>query len=914
MSGESIDFIFSEEGVLGGLKNYRKRQGQIDMAQAVQKALTQSQYLVAEAGTGTGKTFAYLVPVLMSGGRAIVATYSLTLQDQLFSKDTTKLAELLRHPCSVVKIKGVSNYVCLERLDKLVKNSWHKINTQARKKAKNEEDKKLGHQIDMFAEADEDSNAESQIKLNQPLLAEYVQNEIALQPKDLEKIEAYIKCLEAGEDDDMASLMYNLDGKDMKDLGEISSLRRYLKHKNVLQSVSDTICRHAVIRINYEKCLGAKDCPFTRYCPYQKAKDKAKKAKLVILNHSMFCRLSDATRTAELKQQDRDLAENEKDSTESPKGIFTDFDLCIIDEAHHFPQVVKDTFSRMLSTESFARVAAQIDNLLPKLIGIYGEDRTLCDMMEEIMNCSYAFQNKIEAFVGALKRVIPPENPERYQRFLGGGKGADTTMSQNNEQLMDGNLVYGLGSEAYNVASGFHEQFVKFMGLFNRYGTFANQELEALWQAYQTNNDNDDANDFDDAKKTSLLSEKFYRSSLINSALKALKSEQKDIRQAQDKQVDKGFYISEARSLRSELEYLRDTMIEIGQFIEEYFVELLFGRPFDNTQNYRSASWRENNNRVNFELQICPYSAGAEFRKRILDIGSFANTGFVFTSATIGTGVANTSSFNRSNFGANASSSEDKDTSREQLATFTHELLLPPEKTNTLLAESPFAYDTHGLLYVPEIFGKFDDPKGMNSLVLVEGIAPVLRKVSGGILVLCTAMRSVKYLYDAFKKDPTLRKRTILRQEEGSNRMELVNKFRDNGRAILIGTKSFWEGVDIQGSALSAVVIDKLPFPAPGVSLRAEREYAQNVLHQLPFIAVDLPRAIIDLKQGVGRLIRCESDRGVVIICDPRLLNAKKKSYRTQIMSALPKFAYTENEPVVLDFLGRLKRNKGKDA
>ena len=899
MSGESIDYIFSEEGVLGGLKNYRKRQGQIDMAQAVQKALTQSQHLVAEAGTGTGKTFAYLVPVLMSGGRAIVATYSLTLQDQLFSKDIVKLAELLKHPCSVVKIKGVSNYVCLERLHKLVKNSWHKINTQAQKKAEIE----IGHQVDMFAEADEDSNAESQKKSNQPWLPEYAQSEIALQPKDLERIEAYIKCLEAGEDDDMASLMYNLDGKDMKDLGEISSLRRYLKHKNVLQSVSDTICRHAVIRINYEKCLGAKDCPFTRYCPYQKAKDKAKKAKLVILNHSMFCRLADATRTAELKQQDRDLAENEKDSTESPKGIFTDFDLCIIDEAHHFPQVVKDTFSRMLSTESFARVAAQIDNLLPRLIGIYGGDRTLCDMMEEIMNCSYAFQDKIEAFVGALKRVIPPENPERYQKYLGVGKGADTTMSQNNEQLMDGNLVYGLGIEAYNLASGFHEQFVKFIELFNRYGTFANQQLEALWEAYQNNNAHNDA------EKPSLLSEKLYHSSTINSALR---SELK--KRAQANQADKGFYISEARSLRSELEYLRDTMIEIGQFIEEYFVELLFGRTFDNTQNYRSASWRENNNRVNFELQICPYSAGAEFRKRILDIGSFANTGFVFTSATIGTGVTNTSSFNRSNFGADASSSEDKDTSREQLATFTQELLLPPEKTNTLLAESPFSYDTHGLLYVPEIFGKFDDPKGMNSSVLVEGVAPVLRKVSGGILVLCTAMRSVKYLYEAFKKDPTLRRRTILRQEEGSNRMELVNKFRDNGKAILIGTKSFWEGVDIQGSALSAVVIDKLPFPAPGVSLRAEREYAQNVLHQLPFIAVDLPRAIIDLKQGVGRLIRCESDRGVVIICDPRLLNAKKKSYRTQILSALPKFAYTENEPVVLDFLGRLKRNKGKDA
>ena len=160
MSGESIDYIFSEEGVLGGLKNYRKRQGQIDMAQAVQKALTQSQHLVAEAGTGTGKTFAYLVPVLMSGGRAIVATYSLTLQDQLFSKDIVKLAELLKHPCSVVKIKGVSNYVCLERLHKLVKNSWHKINTQAQKKAEIE----IGHQVDMFAEADEDRRVAEKIK------------------------------------------------------------------------------------------------------------------------------------------------------------------------------------------------------------------------------------------------------------------------------------------------------------------------------------------------------------------------------------------------------------------------------------------------------------------------------------------------------------------------------------------------------------------------------------------------------------------------------------------------------------------------------------------------------------------------------------------------------------------------------
>jgi ATP-dependent DNA helicase DinG len=124
----------------------------------------------------------------------------------------------------------------------------------------------------------------------------------------------------------------------------------------------------------------------------------------------------------------------------------------------------------------------------------------------------------------------------------------------------------------------------------------------------------------------------------------------------------------------------------------------------------------------------------------------------------------------------------------------------------------------------------------------------------------------------------------LLIQGEGSKN-ELLERFRRLGNAILVGSQSFWEGVDVRGEALSVVVIDKLPFAPPDdpvLSARIERMKNEG---KNAFMEYQLPRAVINIKQGAGRLIRDETDRGVLMICDPRLIS---KPYGKRIWRSLP--------------------------
>ena len=123
-------------------------------------------------------------------------------------------------------------------------------------------------------------------------------------------------------------------------------------------------------------------------------------------------------------------------------------------------------------------------------------------------------------------------------------------------------------------------------------------------------------------------------------------------------------------------------------------------------------------------------------------------------------------------------------------------------------------------------------------------------------------------------------------QGEGS-RNDLLARFREHGNAVLLGSQSFWEGVDVRGEALSLVVIDKLPFAPPDDPVLAARIAQITKQGRNAFMEYQLPRAVINLKQGAGRLIRDESDRGVLMICDPRLLS---KPYGKRIWQSLPPF------------------------
>lgn len=113
----------------------------------------------------------------------------------------------------------------------------------------------------------------------------------------------------------------------------------------------------------------------------------------------------------------------------------------------------------------------------------------------------------------------------------------------------------------------------------------------------------------------------------------------------------------------------------------------------------------------------------------------------------------------------------------------------------------------------------------------------------------------------------------------------LLEKFKQQGNAILLGTSSFWEGIDVRGEALSCVIIDKLPFASPGDPVLKARLNAMEQQGRNPFFEYQLPAAVIALKQGIGRLIRDVDDRGVLMVCDPRLL---KRSYGQLFLDSVP--------------------------
>ena len=160
-------------------------------------------------------------------------------------------------------------------------------------------------------------------------------------------------------------------------------------------------------------------------------------------------------------------------------------------------------------------------------------------------------------------------------------------------------------------------------------------------------------------------------------------------------------------------------------------------------------------------------------------------------------------------------------------------------------------------------------------------------------------MPASKVLRDAFEQRGL--EYPLLMQGEGS-RTELLERFRRVGNAVLVGSQSFWEGVDVRGEALSLVVIDKLPFAPPDDPLLAARIEKINRDGGNAFVEYQLPQAVITLKQGAGRLIRDETDRGVLMICDPRLFS---KSYGKKILRSLPSMKGTRRIDDVIEFFER---------
>ncbi len=217
---------------------------------------------------------------------------------------------------------------------------------------------------------------------------------------------------------------------------------------------------------------------------------------------------------------------------------------------------------------------------------------------------------------------------------------------------------------------------------------------------------------------------------------------------------------------------------------------------------------------------------------------------------------------------------------------------------------SPFDYEQQALLYCPAILPQPNSPDYTDAVI--DAALPVIEAADGRTFFLCTTLRAVKKTAERLRDEFERRKLPYPLFVQGEiGRTELLTQFRKAGNAVLIGSQSFWEGVDVPGDALSVVIIDKLPFAPPDDPVLAARIADMEKRGLNGFMHHQLPEAIINLKQGAGRLIRNESDRGVLMICDPRLLS---KPYGRRIWQSLPPFARTRELSSVQSFLRSLPR------
>jgi ATP-dependent DNA helicase DinG len=223
---------------------------------------------------------------------------------------------------------------------------------------------------------------------------------------------------------------------------------------------------------------------------------------------------------------------------------------------------------------------------------------------------------------------------------------------------------------------------------------------------------------------------------------------------------------------------------------------------------------------------------------------------------------------------------------------------------------SPFAYERQGILYVAAGIPA-PGREGTDTAAMSE-LADLIAAAGGRTLALFSSWRGVEraaeFLADELP-DRLLDRGIVppdvevLVQKRGDSVADLVSRFTNSPRSVLLGTLSLWQGVDVPGSSCHLVVIDRIPFPRPDDPLIAARSRAAEESGGNGFTAVSVPRAALLLAQGVGRLIRSSSDRGVVAVLDPRLATARYGDY---LRRSLPPFWFTTDGERVRESLRRL--------
>ncbi|WP_235577130.1 ATP-dependent DNA helicase [Pseudoalteromonas sp. R3] len=290
-------------------------------------------------------------------------------------------------------------------------------------------------------------------------------------------------------------------------------------------------------------------------------------------------------------------------------------------------------------------------------------------------------------------------------------------------------------------------------------------------------------------------------------------------------------------------------------------------RAFDVSQSGFSY-WFETTRRF-LTIHITPLDVSSRFKGMMAK----SEASFVFTSATLS--VDNS------------------------LAHFNASLGLEPD--HQAIVDSPFDYESQAMLCLPRYLPESKDELMPHALVKIA--KQVINAAKGRTFLLFTSYRVMHLVYEGLS---TATEYPVFMQGQASKRI-ILEQFVRHGNAVLMGTASFWEGVDVRGDALSCVLIDKLPFTSPDDPLLQARMKDAQLQDKEPFDDIQLPLAVIALKQGVGRLIRDKKDKGVLIICDNRLVTRK---YGETFIKSLPAMSRTRDLDKALSFLENIDQHE----
>ena len=317
--------------------------------------------------------------------------------------------------------------------------------------------------------------------------------------------------------------------------------------------------------------------------------------------------------------------------------------------------------------------------------------------------------------------------------------------------------------------------------------------------------------------------------------------------------------------LQGALRELSDTSIEIDKLNEQLHVLIDKLSVLASDDSWDGLRWLEVNQR-SLRLNLTPLDVSDTLSGLI----NANNQAWVFTSATLAIG--------------------------EDFSHFTSRMGLGAAPGLTF--SSPYALAENGLIYLPPGMPLPSDHE--HTATMLENVVPLFEMTAGGVFCLFTSHRALNAAKKWFKtRRKVLKGRTLLAQGD-SPRDDLLRSFRQKGNAVLLGTGSFWEGVDVRGPALTIVAIDKLPFASPADPLMMARlEYIRRQGGN-GFSEHQLPQAVLSLKQGAGRLLRDQNDFGVIVLCDPRITT---KNYGSTFLRCLEPITSTSDISGVERFL-----------